>query len=407
MADVRVAAVAAGAALLDAAIMATETLIVLEADRRPERPDLWAELNRIRRAALAVGRALDAVAGAMRRANAHEKASAAAHALHVIETTGVATLAEELLSVPWPGCEDQEHDPALWDVRASLLEAQRLIENLTGGAATQASGAGPLRVLAQHEGDTVDLVPFLGSLEEAGATLRDVGRSALRVTAAAEARDAMAGRSVGTPVLLADLFPELKDDPVEQKELAHRLNVRCGDLFVDEQRAVLYKKSTSRGARVATYLAPVAWTLLGGCVVLLPFWLDLTEGLWNEPADALRAYALVLAGVAMHLVVTAQKERQGNSGAPLPLGNPLDWLHTRWAGVAWTFVSAVIVVFGMGLNGFARIEATEVVYLYLFAGYSVDSIAGLFLTRFDALAQKGVRTLDEKIGPGLTVKPAS
>lgn len=140
---------------------------------------------------------------------------------------------------------------------------------------------------------------------------------------------------------------------------------------------------------------------------MLPFWLDLTEGLWRDWDLVLRAYALVLAGVAMHLVVTAQKERQAQSGAPLPLGSPLDWLHTRWAGVAWTFVCAVIVVFGMGLNDFTNVQTADVAYLYLFAGYSVDSVAGLFLTRFDALAQKGVATLDAKLGGGLAVKTAS
>jgi hypothetical protein len=137
--------------------------------------------------------------------------SAAARARHAIDATAFGPLSVELLRVPRSECEDQEHDPAVWDVRSSLLAAQHVLAQLQPGPRD-----GPLAMLAERGTVQGDVVAALGVIEEAMATLEQVASSALAVTAADEARAAMTGRSVGAAVPLADLFTELKDKPEER-----------------------------------------------------------------------------------------------------------------------------------------------------------------------------------------------
>jgi hypothetical protein len=276
---------------------------------------------------------------------------------------------------------DLGHDPCVWQVRQALLEADAAIA----------------RYKACEDTESIE---YLGLVEVARDRLRSVVELALNVTAIPEAESSMRGRSVGAAVPLVDLFPELKGRPKQQEELAQRLDMRAGRLCVDRQRGVLYKKSPSALAQLLTSVAPLVWTVLGALVVLLPHWLEfgIKDDFWDTWRTPLAAYTLVLGGSVAHILVAAQKERQANSGAPLPIGSPLDWLHTRWASIGLTFVWVVVAVLGVALVAEVPAVLTrESGMLFLAAGYSLDSVAGMFLARFDVLATKGTTTLNEKI----------
>ncbi len=103
------------------------------------------------------------------------------------------------------------------------------------------------------------------------------------------------------------------------------------------------------------------------------------------------AYILVLTGVLLHLGVEGVKQSQSRPGRPLVIGHALDWLHLHWAGISLSVVPIVVVTIGLRLA--ETKTGTEEAALFLFAGSSVDSVAGMILTRFDSLAAKGLQAV--------------
>jgi hypothetical protein len=350
----------------------------------PTALDLWAELNRTLVSASSAREAFADLASALRTptTGAVDRATKAAdEALADAELEQVAQQISSMRSAK--GDCGLTHDRHIWKVRDALLKANATVGRYRDCKATES-------------------LEYLGLVETARDQLQSVVDLSLDAIAGPEAEHAMKGRTLGAAVALADLFPELKGQPQRQANVAERLNARAGRLCVDTQRAVLYKKSDSTTAQVLTLLAPLLWALLGAIVVLLPHWLDFgfgsTGAFWTGWKTPIAAYALVLVGSVAHILVAAQKERQANSGAPLPIGSPLDWLETRWASIGLTFVWIVVAVFGVVMVANVPADLTrEFSMLFLAAGYSLDSVAGMFLSRFDVLAKKGTATLTEKI----------
>ncbi len=60
-----------------------------------------------------------------------------------------------------------------------------------------------------------------------------------------------------------------------------------------------------------------------------------------------------------------------------------------------SFVPVIVVVIGLRVSGVGDDDAD--LGLYIAAGYSVDSIAGLFLTRFDTGAKKALKGVEKQI----------
>ena len=91
-------------------------------------------------------------------------------------------------------------------------------------------------------------------------------------------------------------------------------------------------------------------------------------------------YLLVIGGVIAHLA--AENLKQDKAGVPiLAINDLLAWLNLSWVGLAYSFIPVIIVVVGLSV---LDIGATgHDLTLWLAAGYSVDSIAGLVLNRFD------------------------
>jgi hypothetical protein len=103
--------------------------------------------------------------------------------------------------------------------------------------------------------------------------------------------------------------------------------------------------------------------------------------------ELLGAYLLVLAGAVLHLVVENVKQGQSGNVPILAIGDGLECLHLRWAGLGLSFLPVLVTVIGLRILG-AGNDPDELT-VYVFAGYSVDSVSGLFLTRFDASGRRG------------------
>ncbi len=172
--------------------------------------------------------------------------------------------------------------------------------------------------------------------------------------------------------------------------------------MVDTANAVVYKISRSLWWRLASYLSPLFFAGLSIGALVFVANLDnmgLVDDLDSRISDSsalIGAFFLVLAGSIIHLIAENIKQLQAGQVRVLAIGDTLEWLHLRWAGIALTFIPILVVVFGMRLAGVD--DNHDEVALYLFAGYSVDSLAGLFLTRFDTAAGARLKLFKRSLG---------
>ncbi|MCE7891596.1 MAG: hypothetical protein DYH12_18175 [Sorangiineae bacterium PRO1] len=153
----------------------------------------------------------------------------------------------------------------------------------------------------------------------------------------------------------------------------------------------VWRRSSSYAWRIATCFIPFLVVLaVGG---LLALWGVIPWGAetnWDDSGDLVIAYALVFAGVIAHLVVENVKLSQAAKPPITAVGEWIDWMHLRWAGLAGSVVPMVIATLGLLRLGTA--PKGEELLVFFFGGYSVDSVAGTILNRFGTAARSGITT---------------
>jgi hypothetical protein len=215
--------------------------------------------------------------------------------------------------------------------------------------------------------------------------------------------DRLAHYRVGKPLRFDQEFDHDLPDAAARQQLLERLTAQAGRIsgIIDADAGLVYKISPNKTYRVLTYLSPLIFTVAGGLflwlIASLDDWgigIDDSWGL-NNLGQLMTAYLLVLAGTVVHLLVESAKQQQVGTVAILPITDGLDWLHLRWAGLGLTFVWLVAVVIALRVLG---VETSgDDLALYVAAGYSLDSVAGLFLTRFSASMGVGLKTLTGRV----------
>ncbi len=166
---------------------------------------------------------------------------------------------------------------------------------------------------------------------------------------------------------------------------------------IDVKRGLLYKVSPNPWFRWFTYFSPVLFFFVTGGVLIGISALHSVFGsgfpvqVWGvvrKPGAAavfswhklLGPYLLVMGGVVAHLVV--ENIKQGQAGVQLlAMDDLLTWLTLRWVGLALSYLPVIVVVVGLSVLGVGG--TGHDLTLWLAAGYSVDSVAGLILNRFD------------------------
>jgi hypothetical protein len=246
----------------------------------------------------------------------------------------------------------------------------------------------------------------IANAERVGDVLEELIADAAAFTIPNRLKEALVGLAVGRALNFDTTFADELPDAKQRSALLARL-AAYESLFhgaIDVENGVVYKMSPSRGWRVASYLSPLIFAALaGGFLALigtldqLQIRLDSEWGL-DEVPPLLGAYLLVLAGALIHLVVENVKQAQSDKVPILAIGDGLEWLHLRWAGLGLSFIPVLVTVVGLRVAGVGSDPSD--VPIYLFAGYSVDSVAGLFLTRFDASARRGLKSIRKLIGGG-------
>jgi hypothetical protein len=172
---------------------------------------------------------------------------------------------------------------------------------------------------------------------------------------------------------------------------------------VDVERGVIYKAATGP-RRIFSYVllvllvGPGAWLFIG-FLTAGSSWLGV-PATWlfatNRHDELWAAYLFVVAGVLFHLLVEAVKQAQRSTDqAFLALGHWLTWIHVRETSLAITVLTMWMVPIGLALTLPAKIDVPTA----FFAGYSIDSIIGIFLTRFDGLAKTSDDALLKRLRP--------
>ncbi len=218
-------------------------------------------------------------------------------------------------------------------------------------------------------------------------------------------RARLANMTVGRPLEFVEIFgdapPSLERRTALLKELA-ALGSYVDQGVVDVNRQIIWRKSGNATIRTLSALSPL---LFAGLSILLLLGIGSLGLLDDSPLDDGRnlaeAFVVVLLGVVAHLFVENVKLSQAQDAPILAIGDFIDWLHLRWAGIGGTFVSILITVIGMQLavDKDPLDSGWDTASLYFFAGYSIDSVAGIFLTRFGTSATGGVSGLLARLNP--------
>ena len=171
--------------------------------------------------------------------------------------------------------------------------------------------------------------------------------------------------------------------------------------IVDSESGAVYRVSKKRYERVATYLAPALAAAAGAAFLVLVA----NANRWDidfvkkahlaDTEQLLGAYALVLIGVLVHLGIENVKQGQSGRIEILAVGRTLNWLHLRWMGISAGVFPALVVVVGLTYLEVGTKPGEDIAFL--FAGYSMDSVAGLLLTRFDDAAAGPVKTIKRRL----------
>ena len=221
----------------------------------------------------------------------------------------------------------------------------------------------------------------------AAATLKSLDEAAkvvAQLTIADRVKEVLHRRKVGKAIVFDDLAEN--DFPLEadRKDAFEQLVTNAGyfeEAVFDPTQRKIWRKSSSQAERVFTYTTPVLFGLLGLGALWLLSVVTPDDSQLSHRSDLLKGYALVLGGAVLQLLIESTKQSQSDTHPVVPIGDFLDWLHLRWVSLGVSYFHVLVTVVGLRALGIG-VSDDQGILLYVAAGFSVDSVAGLFLTRF-------------------------
>ncbi len=219
---------------------------------------------------------------------------------------------------------------------------------------------------------------------------------------------------VGAQLDFGDAFADELPTATARRRFLEILQSHPGSVTgeVDAERGIIYKAAHG-GRRIFSYVLLLA--LIGPLALLFINFVASgsrelgVPGDWlikgpNRQAELWGAYLFVVFGVVFHLLVEAVKQAQRSTDkAFLALGHWLTWIHVRETSLAITILTMWAIPVGLALT----LPGTIGTETALFAGYSIDSVIGIFLTRFDGLAKTSSGNLLSRLTPSTSGTPAS
>lgn len=299
------------------------------------------------------------------------------------------------------------------DARA-LLDASPVVYDEVGDAVTNLLNAWDRALRALDRMTATDPAAVSARIEEVIAAIDAVQWDAAIVTMPPRVNAHLETLNVGGQLHFGDAFSdELSTEPSRKRFLlmlkSHPASVSGA---VDAELGVIYK--AARGPRrIFSYLllaflaGPAALLAInfatgGSRELRIPAdWLFQGE---SRQAELWSAYVFVVIGVLVHLVLEAVKQAQRSTDkAFLALGDWLTWIHVREMSLAITILTMWAIPIGLALTLSDRVGVETA----FFAGYSIDSVIGIFLTRFDGLASSSSDALLKRLTPAPAPKAPS
>ena len=232
--------------------------------------------------------------------------------------------------------------------------------------------------------------------------LAEIAWHAAVVTIPARVAQHLKQLRVGGQLKFDDSFADELPDRAERTRMLQYLKAHPSAVsgIVDVDGGVIYAASRSSRRRMGSIVLLLGLILLGVVIIRVA-----TAGIppfiavdWLFPsdrfADLVGAYVLLFVGAALHIVTEAIKQQQrSGAGSFLALDDWVLWLHVREVSNAVSIMSLWAVVFLLAVaypSGIDRLSA-------LFAGYSLDSVLGLAITRFDTFASSRVSDVEKAV----------
>lgn len=227
--------------------------------------------------------------------------------------------------------------------------------------------------------------------------LQEVVYYCSKVTVPGDVEGDLANLRVGKPLDFGTAFKATLPDQEQRKQILTELSNRHIGGWVDIAAELIYKLSPTRFGRIATCVAPFLLALVAaGLMYVIPLF-DLPSS-WNlgEDWELVGAFGLVIAGAVIHLLVENVKQLQSRSVPIVAITEGTYWLNLRWIGLLLTVLWALVVTIGLRVLNFDT-TGSEGAMAFLAAGYSLDSVAGLILTRFDSTAGVLLRNVESAV----------
>lgn len=249
---------------------------------------------------------------------------------------------------------------------------------------------------ASGANNSPDAAAICASAKDADAILAEIILHCSKVTVPEEVEEELIFLRVGKPLDFNDAFAELLPNAEQRKRVLSGLKHKRIGGWVDVGAGLIYRLSRSRVSRALTCIAPFLLALLAaGLMYGIPT-LSLPED-WNldDHWKLVGAFGLVLLGAVIHLLVENVKQLQTRSVPIVAISDGVYWLNLRWLGLSLTVLWALVVAIALRVAGVE--SSDEGIPLYIAAGYSLDSVAGLVLTRFDSTAGVLLRKLNKQL----------
>jgi hypothetical protein len=209
---------------------------------------------------------------------------------------------------------------------------------------------------------------------------------------------------VGQTLNFNDEFKEVLPDDTQRGNILNNLANHPLEVngIVVPSEGVIYKASRNPAAqRLSAGL--VALVALGGFGLVVVFadlgtWLGLA-GWPVKPAQLqmlIAVYTFLLLGSFVHILLDAYKQARTPGSAPLlVLGDWLLWINAKQTPIIWGIVSLWIGFLGLAWGGTLQWQ------IAFFVGYTIDSVADLYLKRFLTTVQTGAATFMNQFAPAI------
>jgi hypothetical protein len=246
----------------------------------------------------------------------------------------------------------------------------------------------------------LDPAAIVLTVEESTTILRRIVYECSKVTVIDEVKERLLTLRVGKALDFHAVFKTKLPDLAQRKGLLEELKNQKFGGWVEVSTGLIYRLPGTRLGIVLACFAPLLFGLLAGAGLYGFSSLDLPSS-WDKLGDGwalLGVYGLVMLGVAAQLLVENVKQSLTGSVKILAITDTTYWLALRWVGLSQTVIAAVIVTIGLRLTNVHGSD--EGLALCIAAGYSVDSVAGVFLTRFHSMAVSDLEVLNEQLGNG-------